>query len=93
MSDVKHPSYTFRLNSTVDLIHYLHPDRHQSDQDRAQDEANQHAVLRSTWLPGLLRGENHVLNSDDTFTVYGAKAVYLKNTYTTGANPLLSVVE
>lgn len=70
----------------------LHPDRHDNDQDRGYANEVQHDSLKSTYMPGFLAGENVVLNNDGTITAYGLKAQYLKNTYTTGSNPLLEVV-
>ena len=68
------------------------PDRFQSSPDQALiDEAARKNYI-SAWLPGLLGEENRKLKSGDTFTVKGAKAVYIKNMYTTGTNPLLTVV-
>lgn len=87
-----HPVITFRISAHADLINYLHPDRHQTDQDRAIEAAPQHDTQKLTWIPGFLRGENIRKNNDDTFTAYGQKALYLKNNYTSGANAFLEIV-
>jgi len=93
MSAPKHPVYTFRVNlQTVDFLSFLIPDRYQSDQDLGLTEGENHKFNRSTWLPGLTGGDNIVKNHDDTFTVYGMQAQYLKDTYTTGENPVLTLV-
>lgn len=94
MSNPKHPIITFALNLNSDLITYLHPARHQTNQDTAQSEATQFNNTHTCYLPGLLAGENLLRNSNGTvtFTAYGEKATYYKNTYTTGTNPLLTVV-
>ena len=92
MSNPKHPIITFQVTDAPDLIHYLHPDRHQTDQDLAQTQAAQHANLRTTYIPGFLAGENIVKNLNGTFTAYGMKAKYIKDTYATGASAILTVV-
>jgi len=46
---------------------------------------------RSIWLPNLFR-DNHDLKQGNTFVSYDNRAQYLINTYTTGTNPLLTVV-
>lgn len=46
---------------------------------------------RSTWIPDFLIN-NRALKHGDTFTESGAKALYLKNTYTTGAFKCLDYV-
>lgn len=48
-------------------------------------------LTRSTWFPDLLL-DNRELKHGGQFTVTGKIALYLKNTYTTGSNPLLSIV-
>lgn len=70
----------------------LHPDRHDNDQDRGYSNEVQHDANKSTFIPGFLTGENVVKNDDGTITAYGMKAKYLQDTYTTGDNPILSVV-
>ena len=83
MSHPKNPIITFRVNLAVDLNSYVHPDRFQSDQDIAQAQAAHRASLRDTFIPGLLAGENIMMNNDGTFTAYGMKAKYLLDTYAT----------
>jgi len=105
MSNPKVPIITFTVNLTRPMSEkvnpvtnsnsttaVLHPDRFQSDQDVAIASAAQHDALKSTWLPGFLAGENIVQNNDGSITAYGMKAVYLKDTYATGDNPVLTVV-
>ena len=87
-----YPTIVFRIAADIDTLNYLHPDRHQTDQSLAVTQTAQHNTLRSTWLSGLLAGENVVLNNDDTFTVTGQKAVYLKDNFTSGANAFLEIV-
>lgn len=87
-----HPTITFRVKVNADLVHYLHPDRHQTDQDLAITQSAQHDVQRLTWLPGFLNCENIRFKNGDTFTVNGQKAIYLKDNYTTGDNAFLEVV-
>lgn len=104
MSNPKHPIITFQVNlnrnkqesigpktNSVNTA-VLHPDRHDSDQDRAILAEVQHDKQKSTYIPGFLAGENIVANDDGTITAYGLKAKYLLDTYTTGDNPILTVV-
>jgi len=70
----------------------LSPDRFQSSPDQAFIDMATRDNYISTWLPGLLDGENRKLKAGDTFTVKGEKAYYIKQRYTTGTNPILSVV-
>ena len=104
MSNPKSPIITFTVNLARNASEsigpitnakdtgMLHPDRHDSDQDRGYAAQVQHDSLRSTYLPGFLTGENIIANNDGTITAYGLKAQYLKDTYTTGNNPILTVV-
>lgn len=69
----------------------LHADRFQSNADTAISAIDGRKNFRSTWIPGLANG-NVAKKHGDRFTAYGQKAVYLKNTYTTGANPILKII-
>lgn len=73
----------------------LHPDRCQTDQDRAISDIAQHRKLIDAYLPGLLRGENVEIHNDGTFSVSGMKAKYILDTYATdrpGQPAMLTVV-
>jgi hypothetical protein len=92
MSNPTHPIITFRVNlQTVNNNSHLTPDRYDSDQDRAQTNQANHSETRSTWIPGI-NLDNRALKHGDEFIAYGQQATYLKNTYTTGANPTLTIV-
>ncbi len=103
MSNPTHPVITFTVNldnaateqmgPNTNAIHtaVLHPDMHDTSADRGTANKVQHKTQFTTLMPGFLCGENIVKNDDGTFTAYGQKATYLKNTYTTGRNPLLTV--
>ncbi len=86
---------TIGPNTNLVNPHILHPMRHQDDQDNAVLEKDNIKETRGLWLPGLLGGANlagsmgtrsdrNRLGHGDTFTVKGAKATYLKDTYTNG---------
>jgi len=94
-----YPTITFQVNlalHTTEAIgpntnvvnpEMLHPDRHQDDQDNAlTDIANRPASL-STWLPGLLAGENANMKNGDQFTLHGQKATYMRDNYANGFAP------
>ncbi len=103
MSNPTHPVITFTVNldnnSTEQIgpntnarnTGVLHPDMHDTSADRGKTNKAEHKNQFTTFIPGFLCGENVVKNDDGTFTVYGQKATYIKNTYTTGTNPLLTV--
>ena len=103
-TNLPHPVITFRVNlerardeaigpnTNSRDVNLLHPDLHDNDPERGRTNAAQHDLNKSTWLPGLLAAENIVQIDNNTFTAYGQKATYLKNTYTTGPNPLLEIV-
>lgn len=87
-----HPTIVFEVNlETVDRVSTLVPEMYQSSPDRGRTDADNQKTLRSTWIPGLNRG-NHELKHGDQFTVQGMQAYYLKTTYTTGSNPILKII-
>ena len=104
MSNPKHPIITFTVkldrflnekigpNTNQRSTNVLHPDMHDNDEDRGRTNSAQHDALKSTFLPGLLAGENVIQNDDGTITAYGMKAKYLLDTYATGDEALLTVV-
>ena len=93
MSEPTHPIYTFRANlQTLNFLNNLQPDLHNSDPDLGRESADNHKTSRSTWLPGLTAGENRVLKHDGELTVNGLRAKYLKDTFTTGEDPILEIV-
>jgi hypothetical protein len=48
---------------------------------------------RSTWLASLFPGVEFIAEKEGyVFTAYGQKAQYLKDTYTTGTDPVLKLV-
>jgi len=89
-------SLTFRVNlellssEQIGVLHgnrsvnMLHPDRHQGSQDNARVEQSNRKTTRDAWLPGQLVGENRLLKHGDTFTVYGEKAIYIRDMYASG---------
>lgn len=93
-SQPAHPVITFRVNlETVDRQGHLVPNRIEASGNETVAEADQMKNNRTIYLPGLLVGENkHKLKHGDEFTLKGQKAVYFKNLYTTGTNPVLTIV-
>jgi len=81
-----------KTNTSIESTGILHPDRHVNDQDEAVESIATRKDLRSTWIPGLSAANNREMKDGDTFTEYGQSAIYLKNRYTTGDNPLLEIV-
>jgi len=104
MSNPKNPIINFRVNLSLNKqetfgpvtnqtnVAMLHPDMHNSNADTGRAASEQHENQKITWLPGFLSGENIEKNNDGTITAYGLKAKYLKDTYSVGANPILTVV-
>lgn len=88
-----HPTIVFEVNlETQNNLDHLTPDRYQSSADQGRTEGSNHSSTRTTWFPGLTAAENRALKHGDQFTANGKKAIYLKNEYTTGANPVLKVI-
>lgn len=102
-SGLKHPYYTFSVNldlyttevvgsgGNMKTITVLHPDQHQSSPDLGRTQRAVRDLQRTTWFPGMLAAGNIEINDDGTITAYGQQAKYLLDTYTTGANPLLTL--
>jgi hypothetical protein len=86
------PIITFSVNLAPNLVNYLHPARSTANQDTAITDAAQFANTRSTFIPGLTAGENRDLSHGGTFTAYGMRAKYIKDTYATGTSAILAVV-
>ena len=93
-SQPTHPVIVFRVNlETVDRQGHLVPNRTSTAGNESTSEADNLKNTRSTFIPGLLGAENVKLKHNDTFTVKGMKALYLKNLYVTGASSdLLQIV-
>jgi len=68
-------------NSNVREVTMLHPDRYDTDQDRAVTNISNHSSEKITWLSGLLAGSNINLKNGDTFTLSGSKAEYVRKMY------------
>jgi hypothetical protein len=68
----------------------LATERLSSDQ-YIQDPTGIQKSFRSTFLPDVLVN-NHILKDGNQFTATGDNAQYLKTLYTTGSNPLLTII-
>lgn len=102
-SAIKHPIYTFQVNldraasesvgpkTNSKTVTLLYPDQHQTSGDTGRSATSARTAQIEAYFPGLLGGSNVSINDDGTITAYGQKALYLKNTYTTGTNPLLTL--
>lgn len=87
------PTITFRVNlETVNRYDWLQPYFNTEPVgNETEPEGDNFKFTRSSWSPGLtLTNINEKQNFE--FTEYGLKAIYLKNTYTTGDDPLLEIV-
>jgi hypothetical protein len=80
------PAITFRVNlETLNRYSSSLPYNTQLQGNETVTEADNMKFTRSTWLTSLLSGTEHVFHKEDeTVTVYGQKAQYLKNLYATG---------
>lgn len=72
-------------SSTVGV---LHPDQYQESPDQGRTEFSNRAATRSTFIPGLSAAENMVLQHEGTVTLYGLKAIYVRNNYCSNATSL-----
>ncbi len=79
-------STTFRVNLIEpDLLAHTMP-------VAPSDSASNFRETRSTWFPNLINN-TRALKHNDEFTVTESSLIkYLKDSYTTGDNPLLEVV-
>jgi len=86
MSNPTWPVYTFRVNlQTLQRYGWSLPNRTQLAGNETSSEADNQIMTRSTWIPSLFPGVEHIAHKDSyTFTAYGAKAQYLKNMYVKG---------
>ena len=103
-SDIKHPIITFQVNldrprneqigpnTNSKDTNLLHPDLHDNSPDRGRINSVNHDTQKISWMPGFLAGENIFLNDNGSITAFGRKATYLKDTYTTGPDPLLTIL-
>jgi hypothetical protein len=91
-SQVSHPTIVFRVNlETVNRQGHLVPNRTDTSGNETVSEADQQKNNRSIFIPGLTGGENHSrYKHNDTFTVKGMKAVYLKKLYVSSPTALPS---
>lgn len=90
------PAITFRINTeTLNRQWHLVPNQREVQGNQTRSEADDQKYRRSVWIPGFLAGENvDRLGHDDTFTMYGKRATYLKTLYCKGTvDDLLTVVE
>jgi hypothetical protein len=101
--NMTHPVYSFVVNldlTTTEVIGpvtnqltvtVLHPDMYQSSPDLGAAQRAVRTLQRYSWFPGLLASGNLDIKDDGTITAWGAQGKYLKDTYTTGVNPLLTL--
>lgn len=94
-----HPAITFRVNlnltktetigSATNQIEVvpLNPMRYQESQDQAVADEAQLKNLRVTWLPQINAASNIELKHGDEFTLYGHKALYVRDNYAIGYAP------
>lgn len=90
------PAYVFQVNlETVNRQGHLVPNQTQLEGNQTSAEADDQKNHRSTYIPGLLGGENRTFKHGETFTAYGQNALYLKKLYVSDpASPsdLLAIV-
>lgn len=98
-SQSSHPVIVFRVNlPTVDGVDSIVPNRITITGNEETSEATNQISSRTIYLPGLVGnitgiGPSDFLKHGDTFTVKGAKATYLKNTYVLGSINDVLVIE
>ncbi len=92
-SQPSYPVITFQVDlSTVDQYSWLTPDQYQNSADLGREYTANQANTRSTFLPGLMVGENRDLTHGQQFTLYGAKAQYYRAEIAKGNFPILTII-
>lgn len=81
------PIHTFRVNlETLNRYSWSLPYNTQLEGNETVTEADNMKYTRSAWLATLFPGFEFIADKHGyTFTAYGQKATYLKNTYITGS--------
>lgn len=87
MSNPTWPVYTFKVN-------LKELDRYSTSQPCTRPDGENLKYARSSFLASLFPGFEIIADKDEyTFTAYGSKAKYLKDTYVTGSpNDVLQLV-
>jgi hypothetical protein len=100
---LKHPIYTFKVNLDLQRsesigpntnqrdVNLLHPDQHQTSPDLGRSQNTVRRLQNISWLPGMLAAGNVYINDDGTITAYGQAGQYLRENFTTGTYPLLTL--
>ncbi len=87
------PTITFSVNlETLHRYSWLQPYFNTEPQgNETEPEGNNFKYTRSTWAPNL-----NVTNLNQkqgyTFTAYGLNAIYLRDNYALGEDPILTIV-
>ena len=88
-----YPAITFEVClETLKRFSWSLPYGTQPVGNQTESEAENFKFTRSTWLPTLNRGPNIAKKQGNQFTAFGLQAIYLRDTYTTGPEPVLKVV-
>lgn len=102
-SNIKHPYYTFTVNLGIGITEavgpntnqkngtVLHPDQCQTSPDLGRSQRTARFIQNLSWFPAINQSGNLEINNNGTITVYGMQGKYLKDNFTTGSNPLLTL--
>lgn len=103
-SSIKHPVYTFQVNINLNsneaigpvtnqsFVSVLHPDLYQSSPDLGRAQKVVRHLQNTTWFATEHAAGNIEIKDNGTIVVYGSHGTYLKNTFTVGNNPLLTLI-
>lgn len=103
-SAILHPIYYFQINLDLNAnelvgpvtnqqsVNVLHPDQHQTSPDLGRAQRAVRSLQNHSWFPTMLQAGNIDIRDDGTLVAYGSAGTYLKQQFTTGSNPLLTVL-
>jgi hypothetical protein len=103
-SAIKHPIYLFQVNLDLNKnelvgpttnqrsVNVLHPDQHQTSPDVGRAATVIRALQNHSWFATMFGAGNIEVRDDGTLLAYGSHGTYLKQNFSTGATPLLTVL-
>jgi hypothetical protein len=103
-SAILHPIYYFQVNLDLNesevfgpvtnqsTVRILHPDQHQTSPDLGRTQRVVRKLQNLSWFATMSAAGNLEVRDDGTLIAYGQNGTYLKNNFTSGSAPLLTVL-